>query len=130
MPEIALGLFPDAGASYFLSRLPGFFGSRNINLNRFENFIVKFVHLILFLLLLITPIGKLNVIVSLYTIIIPREYCEQLWIRHLVVFLANFMGLHFLFCIWFSKRWKKELVCELYFVIYYYPNVWQENMLV
>ncbi|XP_057980440.1 3-hydroxyisobutyryl-CoA hydrolase 1-like [Malania oleifera] len=26
MPETALGLFPDAGASYFLSRLPGFFG--------------------------------------------------------------------------------------------------------
>jgi ABC-type glycerol-3-phosphate transport system permease component len=27
MPETALGLFPDAGASYFLSRLPGFYGS-------------------------------------------------------------------------------------------------------
>ncbi|PUZ45392.1 hypothetical protein GQ55_8G219300 [Panicum hallii var. hallii] len=26
MPEAALGLFPDAGASYFLSRLPGFYG--------------------------------------------------------------------------------------------------------
>eukprot|EP00262_Sarcandra_glabra_P014442 TRINITY_DN4232_c0_g1_i1.p1 TRINITY_DN4232_c0_g1~~TRINITY_DN4232_c0_g1_i1.p1 ORF type:complete len:379 (-),score=74.59 TRINITY_DN4232_c0_g1_i1:452-1588(-) len=26
MPEAALGLFPDIGASYFLSRLPGFFG--------------------------------------------------------------------------------------------------------
>ncbi|KAF3553295.1 hypothetical protein F2Q69_00016912 [Brassica cretica] len=26
MPEIALGLFPDVGASYFLSRLSGFFG--------------------------------------------------------------------------------------------------------
>ncbi|XP_025827617.1 3-hydroxyisobutyryl-CoA hydrolase 1-like isoform X2 [Panicum hallii] len=26
MPETALGLFPDAGASYFLSRLPGFYG--------------------------------------------------------------------------------------------------------
>ncbi|PIN15881.1 Enoyl-CoA hydratase/isomerase [Handroanthus impetiginosus] len=26
MPETALGLFPDNGASYFLSRLPGFFG--------------------------------------------------------------------------------------------------------
>ena len=27
MPETALGLFPDIGASYFLSRLPGFFGN-------------------------------------------------------------------------------------------------------
>ncbi|KAJ0260078.1 hypothetical protein HA466_0063330 [Hirschfeldia incana] len=26
IPETALGLFPDVGASYFLSRLPGFFG--------------------------------------------------------------------------------------------------------
>lgn len=26
MPETALGLFPDIGASYFLSRLPGNFG--------------------------------------------------------------------------------------------------------
>ncbi|KAI4312616.1 hypothetical protein MLD38_037420 [Melastoma candidum] len=26
MPETALGLFPDSGSSYFLSRLPGFFG--------------------------------------------------------------------------------------------------------
>ncbi|CAL4992061.1 unnamed protein product [Urochloa decumbens] len=26
MPETALGLFPDTGASYFLSRLPGFYG--------------------------------------------------------------------------------------------------------
>lgn len=26
MPETSLGLFPDIGASYFLSRLPGFYG--------------------------------------------------------------------------------------------------------
>ena len=33
MPETALGLFPDVGASYLLSRLSGFFGNkRNIHL--------------------------------------------------------------------------------------------------
>ncbi|RWW48188.1 hypothetical protein BHE74_00045765 [Ensete ventricosum] len=32
MPETSLGLFPDIGASYFLSRLPGFFGSTFANL--------------------------------------------------------------------------------------------------
>ncbi|WOL09545.1 hypothetical protein Cni_G18298 [Canna indica] len=32
MPETALGLFPDIGASYFLSRLPGFFGREFVGL--------------------------------------------------------------------------------------------------
>lgn len=31
MPETALGLFPDVGASYFLSRLTGFFGMNVIS---------------------------------------------------------------------------------------------------
>lgn len=26
MPEASIGFFPDVGANYFLSRLPGFFG--------------------------------------------------------------------------------------------------------
>jgi len=30
MPETALGLFPDIGASYFLSRLPGFYGCSSL----------------------------------------------------------------------------------------------------
>jgi len=32
MPETALGLFPDIGASYFLSRLPGFYGRSFLSL--------------------------------------------------------------------------------------------------
>ncbi|CAL9038430.1 unnamed protein product [Musa acuminata subsp. burmannicoides] len=32
MPETSLGLFPDIGASYFLSRLPGFFGREYVGL--------------------------------------------------------------------------------------------------
>uniref|UniRef100_A0A251T0R7 3-hydroxyisobutyryl-CoA hydrolase n=1 Tax=Helianthus annuus TaxID=4232 RepID=A0A251T0R7_HELAN len=33
MPETALGSFPDVGASYYLSRLPGFFGNLSSILN-------------------------------------------------------------------------------------------------
>ena len=31
MPETALGLHPDVGASHFLSRLPGYLGTVEIN---------------------------------------------------------------------------------------------------
>jgi len=31
MPETALGLFPDVGASYYLSRLAGFFGMNAVS---------------------------------------------------------------------------------------------------
>lgn len=44
MPETALGLFPDIGASYFLSRLPRFFGNTTYILNysyRFPYLIFK-----------------------------------------------------------------------------------------
>ena len=37
MPETALGLFPDVGASYFLSRLPGFFGNGNYIIDPHSN---------------------------------------------------------------------------------------------
>uniref|UniRef100_A0A2N9I635 3-hydroxyisobutyryl-CoA hydrolase n=1 Tax=Fagus sylvatica TaxID=28930 RepID=A0A2N9I635_FAGSY len=37
MPETALGLFPDVGASYFLSRLPGFFGNGSYILDLYSH---------------------------------------------------------------------------------------------
>ncbi|KAL3739093.1 hypothetical protein ACJRO7_020485 [Eucalyptus globulus] len=39
MPEIALGLFPDIGSSYFLSRIPGHFGNGQQNRQRHFIFI-------------------------------------------------------------------------------------------
>ena len=37
MPETALGLFPDVGASYYLSRLPGFFGNGSYIIDIYSN---------------------------------------------------------------------------------------------
>lgn len=45
MPETALGLFPDIGASYFLSRLPGFFGNDS-NILDLHILNVKYSHMI------------------------------------------------------------------------------------
>lgn len=36
MPEASIGSIPDVGASYFLSRLPGFFGNFPPNIESFS----------------------------------------------------------------------------------------------
>jgi hypothetical protein len=43
MPETALGLFPDIGASYFLSRLPGFYG------HHFSPFFIQLTYMLTFI---------------------------------------------------------------------------------